>query len=93
MKRIVVELSGMPAGPAYETGDGTIAIGDLVRVPGSGSDFIKDSEPERSSRRTARAPGHASASSGPPEKVQAGDEAQADQPQPATSFRFFRIDL
>ena len=34
----------MPSGPAYETDDDTIAIGDLVRVPGSGSDFIKDGE-------------------------------------------------
>jgi hypothetical protein len=49
MKRTVARLAGMPSGPAYEIDDDTIAIGDLVRVPGSGSDFIKDSEPERSS--------------------------------------------
>ena len=30
--------------PTYEIDDDTIAIGDLVRVPGSGSDFIKDGE-------------------------------------------------
>jgi hypothetical protein len=34
----------MPFGPTCETGDDTIAIGDLVRVPGSGSGFIKDGE-------------------------------------------------
>ena len=34
----------MPLDPAYETGDDTIAIGDRVRVPGSGSSFIKDGE-------------------------------------------------
>jgi hypothetical protein len=44
MKRTVARLAGMPSGPAYETGDDTIAIGDLVRVPGSGSGFIKDGE-------------------------------------------------
>ncbi|MGH3191907.1 MAG: hypothetical protein ACRDPY_38170 [Streptosporangiaceae bacterium] len=37
MKRIVVKLSGMPFDPTYEIGDDTIAIADLVRVPGSGS--------------------------------------------------------
>jgi hypothetical protein len=40
----VVKPSGMPSAPNYETGDDTIAIGDLVRVPGSGSGFIKDGE-------------------------------------------------
>jgi hypothetical protein len=35
MKRTVVRLSGMPFDPTYETDDDTIAIGDLVRVPGS----------------------------------------------------------
>ena len=93
MKRTVARLAGMPSGPTYETGDDTIAIGNLVRVPGSGPDFIKDSEPERSSRWTVRTPGHASASPGPPEKLQAGGEARADQPQPAIGFRFFRIKL
>ena len=44
MKRIVVRLSGMPFDPTYETDDDTIAIGDLVRVPGSNSTFIKDGE-------------------------------------------------
>lgn len=44
MKRIVVELSGMPFDPAYEIDDDTITIGDLVRVPGSGSGFIEDGE-------------------------------------------------
>jgi hypothetical protein len=44
MKRIVVKLSGMPSGPAFETGDDTIATGDLVRVPGSGSGFIENGE-------------------------------------------------
>jgi len=44
MKRIVVKLSGMPFDPTYEINDDTIALGDLVRVPGSGSGFIKDSE-------------------------------------------------
>lgn len=44
MKRIVVQLSGMPFDPTYEIDDDTIAIGDLVRVPGSGSAFIQDGE-------------------------------------------------
>jgi len=44
MKRIVVKLSGMPFDPTYEIDDDTIAIGDLVRVPGSGSGFIEDGE-------------------------------------------------
>jgi hypothetical protein len=44
MKRIVVRLSGMPSDPTYEISDDTIAIGDLVRVPGSGSGFIEDGE-------------------------------------------------
>ena len=39
-RRIVVELSGMPFDPTYEIADDTIAIGDLIRVPGSGSGFI-----------------------------------------------------
>ncbi len=44
MKRIVVKLTGMPFDPTYEIDDDTISIGDLVRVPGSGSDLIKDGE-------------------------------------------------
>ena len=44
MKRIVVKLTGMPFDPTYEIDDDTISIGDLVLVPGSGSDFIKDGE-------------------------------------------------
>jgi len=44
MKRIVVKLSGMPFDPTYEFDDDTIAIGDLVRVPSSGSGFIEDGE-------------------------------------------------
>jgi hypothetical protein len=44
MKRIVVKLTGMPFDPTYEIDDDTISIGDLVLVPGSGSDFIKDRE-------------------------------------------------
>jgi hypothetical protein len=44
MKRIVVKLTGMPFDPTYEIDDNTISIGDLVLVPGSGSDFIKDGE-------------------------------------------------
>lgn len=43
MKRIVVRLSGMPFDPTYEIDD-TVAIGDLVRVPGSNSAFIEDGE-------------------------------------------------
>jgi hypothetical protein len=34
----------MPFDPTYEIDDDTISIGDLVRAPGSGSDFIKDGE-------------------------------------------------
>jgi hypothetical protein len=34
----------MPFDPTYEIDDDTISIGDLVRVPGSRSDFIKDGE-------------------------------------------------
>ena len=30
----------MPFDPTYEIDDGTIAVGDLVRVPGSDSSFI-----------------------------------------------------
>lgn len=33
MRRIVVELYGVPFNPTYETDDG-IKIGDKVRVPG-----------------------------------------------------------
>ncbi len=44
MKRIVVRLSEMPFDPTYEIDDDTIAVRDLVRVPGSGSPFIKDGE-------------------------------------------------
>jgi hypothetical protein len=44
VKRTVVKLSGMPFDPTYEIDDDTIAIGDLVRVPGSGSGFIEDGE-------------------------------------------------
>jgi hypothetical protein len=49
MKRIVVRLSGMPFDPTYEIDDDTVAIGDLVRVPGSNSAFIEDGALERSS--------------------------------------------
>lgn len=45
MKRIVVRLSGMPFDPTYEIDDDTVAIGDLVRVPGSNSALIDDGEP------------------------------------------------
>jgi len=44
MKRIVVRLSGMPSDPTYEIDDDTVAIGDLVRAPGSNSAFIEDGE-------------------------------------------------
>ena len=44
MKRIVVKLSGMPFDPTYEIEDDTIAIGDLVRVPGSDTTFIQEGE-------------------------------------------------
>jgi hypothetical protein len=44
MKRIVVKLNGMPFDPTYEIEDDTIAIGDLVRVPGSAATFIRDGE-------------------------------------------------
>jgi len=44
MKRIVVKLTGMPFDPTYEIDDDTIAIGDPVRVSGSGSGFIEDGE-------------------------------------------------
>ena len=40
MKRTVAKLARMPSGPTYETGDDTIAIGDLARVPGSGSGTV-----------------------------------------------------
>lgn len=36
MKRIVVELYGMPFNPTYEIDDDRIKIGDKVRVLGSG---------------------------------------------------------
>jgi hypothetical protein len=44
MKRIVVRLTGMPFDPTYEIDDDTIAIGDTVRVPGSGASFIQEGE-------------------------------------------------
>jgi hypothetical protein len=44
MKRIVVRLSGMPFDPTYEIDDDTVAIGDLVRMPGSNSAFVEDGE-------------------------------------------------
>jgi hypothetical protein len=44
MKRIVLKLTGMPFDPTYEIDDDTIAVGDLVRVPGSDSSFIEDGE-------------------------------------------------
>jgi hypothetical protein len=44
MKRIVVRLSGMPFDPTYEIEDDTVAIGNLVRVPGSNSAFTDDGE-------------------------------------------------
>lgn len=44
MKRIVVRISGMPFDPTYEIDDDTVAIGDRVRVPGSGSSFIEEGE-------------------------------------------------
>jgi hypothetical protein len=34
----------MPFDPTFEIDDDPISIGDLVLVPGSGSDFIKDGE-------------------------------------------------
>ena len=34
----------MPSGPTYETDDDAIAVGDLVRVPGSDSSFIEGGE-------------------------------------------------
>ena len=43
MKRIAVKVGGMRFDAAYETHD-TIGIGDLVRVPGSDSGFIRGSE-------------------------------------------------
>jgi hypothetical protein len=45
MKRIVVQFSGMPFDPTYEIDDDTIAIGDLFRVPGSGSAFGRVQDP------------------------------------------------
>ena len=44
MKRIVIRLSGMPFDPTYEIDDDTVAIGNVVRVPGSNSAFIEDGE-------------------------------------------------
>lgn len=44
MRRIVVRLIGMPFDPTYEIDDDTIAVGDQVRVPGSGSSFIQEGE-------------------------------------------------
>jgi hypothetical protein len=37
MKRTAARLTEIPSGSTYETGGDTIAIGDLVRVPGSGA--------------------------------------------------------
>jgi hypothetical protein len=44
VKRIAARLGEMPSGLTCETGDSSIAVGDPVRVPGSGSGFIKDGE-------------------------------------------------
>jgi len=49
MKRIVVKLTGMPFDPAYEIDDDTIAIGDPVRVSGSGSGFSRTAGQDRAS--------------------------------------------
>lgn len=92
MKRIVVKLSGMPFNPTYEIDDDTIAIGDLVRVPGSGSDFIKDGEAGTViALDSSRTPGHASPSPGPPEKVQAAGEARPASPSPPSAFVSFEL--
>jgi hypothetical protein len=72
MKRIVVRLSGMPFDPTYEIDDDTVAIGDLVRVPGSNSAFIEDGETGRSSPWKAPIPGHASVPPEPSDRVPAG---------------------
>jgi hypothetical protein len=45
VKRIVVKLTGMPFDPTYEIDEDTIPIGDLVRVPGSGSGSIEEVHP------------------------------------------------
>lgn len=37
MKRIVVRVPGMFFDPTYEIDDDTIAVGDSVKVPGSGA--------------------------------------------------------
>ena len=47
MKRIVVKLSGMPFDPTHEIDDDTVAIGDLVRVPGSNSASSRTGRLER----------------------------------------------
>ena len=41
MKPVVVKLSGMPFDPTHEIDDDTIAIGNLVRPPGSDPAFVK----------------------------------------------------
>jgi hypothetical protein len=71
MKRTVVRLSGMPFDPTYEAGDDTIAIGDLVRVPGSNSTFIKDRETGTVIALESSTPGHASVPPEPSDRVPA----------------------
>jgi hypothetical protein len=68
----------MPSGPTYETGDDTIAIGALVRMPGSGSGFIKAARPEQPPWQ-APAPGRTSELPGPGEQDRDGlPDANAD---------------
>ena len=93
MKRTVARLAGIPAGPAYEIDDDTIAIGDLVPVPGSGSGFIEDGE-------AGTVIALDSSYTGPCKRVtRATREASSRRrgpgrpAPPATSFRFFRIKL
>ena len=73
MKRIVVKLSGMPFDPTYEIDDDTVAIGNLVRVPGSNSAFTEDGETGTVIALESSIPGHASVLPESSDRVPAGN--------------------
>ena len=72
----------MPFDPTYEIDDDTISIGDLVRVPGSASDFIKDGETGTVIALGSPYTGPCKRVTRPPEKAQAGGEARIASPPP-----------
>jgi hypothetical protein len=81
MKRIVVQLSGVPFDPTYEIDDDTIAIGDLVvAYPAAAQPSSKTARPEPSSPWKAPIPDHASAPPEPTEQEHASPPAYFRRP-------------